>query len=233
MVSTPSTSGLFTFGTLDFSDFSAVLQMIQTNSNVQVVSNPRVVVGDRHTATILVGERFPILSANVSEFGSVTEQLDHYEPIGVQLEVTPSVLNEEEIELFVRPSTSSLGPLVVGSTGLSVARINSRQIDTMVTVKDNQTLVLGGLITSRDVEDVSRVPYLSRIPLLGRLFTHKSSSTERVDLVVFLTVSIVREHGLTAKQRKMFENTNYWADDLREGARPASPLEFSPSGPQY
>ena len=232
-VASAATSGLFTFGTLDFSSFAAILEMIRTDSHVQVVSNPRVVVGDRHTATILVGERYPILSANVSEFGSVTEELDHYEPIGVQLEVTPSVLNDDEIELFVRPSTSSLGPLVVGSTGLAVARINSRQIDTMVTVKDSQTLVLGGLITSRETDETSRVPFLGRIPLLGKLFTHESKSKERVDLVVFLTVAIVQEHGLTADQRAMFENTSFRGEGFLDPLQARTSLEFSSSDPQY
>lgn len=231
-VSTPSTAGLFTFGTLDFSAFSAVLQLIQTDSRVKIVSNPRIVVGDRHTATILVGERYPILSANISEFGTVTEQLDRYEPIGVQLEVTPAVLGDDEIELLVRPSTSSLGSLVSGSTGLTVARINSRQIDTSVTARDNQTVVLGGLFTTREVDETSGVPYVSRIPLVGRLFESETKSIERVDLVIFLTVTIVQDGGLTTSQRAMFEDSNLDETATRLGDRPQSALGFSSTGPK-
>lgn len=231
-VSTPTEAGLFTFGTLDLSTFTAVLQMIQRDSRIQVVSNPRIVVGDRHTATILVGERFPIFSTTVSDFGTVIEQLDHYEPIGVQLEVTPSVLNDDEIELFVRPSTSSLGPIVEGSTGLMVARINSRQIDTAVTVKDSQTVVLGGLITTRGVEERSRVPFLGSLPVLGKLFSHSSTRVERIDLVIFLTVAIIREHGLTDAQREMFQETAPGGDPLRTTSV-GTQLEYSPSAPQY
>lgn len=225
--SSPSAAGLFTFGTLDFSALTAVLELIQTDSRVKIVSNPRIVVGDRHTATILVGERYPILSANISEFGTVTEQLDRYEPIGVQLEVTPAVLGDDEIELLVRPSTSSLGGTVSGSTGLEVARINSRQIDTSVTAQDSQTIVLGGLFTTREVDNTSRVPYLSAVPLLGRLFEHETTSVERVDLVIFLTVTIVKEDGLTASQQSMFNDST-----PNEGAfAPPSQLEFSSAGP--
>jgi type IV pilus assembly protein PilQ len=225
-VTTPTTAGLFTFGTLDLTAFTAVLQMIRTDARVQVVSNPRIVVGDRHTATILVGERYPILSANVSEFGSVTEQLDRYEPIGVQLEVTPSVLGDDEIELFVRPSTSSLGPLVTGSTGISVARINSRQIDTAVTVRDKQTIVLGGLFTTRDSKETKRVPYLGSIPIVGKLFRHTSKAVVRVDLVVFLTVGIEQEHSLTSKQREMFESSAAGANASFEELGDQSQLEY-------
>ena len=230
-VSTPGEPGLFTFGTLDFTTFSALLEMIREDSDVEMVSNPSVVVRDRHTATILVGERYPILSANVSEFGTVTEQLDHYEPIGVQLAVTPSVLGDE-VEMLVRPSTSDLGADVEGSTGLTVARINSRQIDTLVTIKDGQTVVIGGLITTRDAETVTSVPLVGSIPLLGRLFQHKSTVQERVDLVVFLTVSIVQEHGLTDEQRSLFDDTTperSFAHDLRGRTE----LELVPSPPQY
>lgn len=232
-VTTPTEAGLFTFGTLDFTAFTAILEMIKRDSRVQVVSNPRVLVNDRHTATILVGERFPILSANTSEFGNVTEQLDHYEPIGIQLVVTPSVLNDNEIELFVRPSSSSLGGIVQGSTGLEVARINSRQIDTAITVKDGQTVVLGGLITTRDSEETRSVPYLGAVPLLGKLFTHKAKSRERVDLAIFLTVTIVRDSGLTEAQQEMFETASLGGEGGVRAQRSRSELEYSPSGAQY
>jgi len=228
-ITSPTDAGLFTFGTLDFSALTAVLELIQTDSRVKIVSNPRIVVGDRHTATILVGERYPILSANISEFGTVTEQLDRYEPIGVQLEVTPAVLGDDEIELLVRPSTSSLGGTVSGSTGLEVARINSRQIDTSVTAQDSQTIVLGGLFTTREVEESTRVPYLSAVPLLGNLFEHESTVMERVDLVIFLTVTIVKEDGLTNSQQTMFNESSPKEDETAE----SSQLEFSSTGPLH
>jgi len=229
-VTTPGAPGLFTFGTLDFTRFAAVLEMIQTDSNLQVVSNPRIVVGDRQTATILVGERFPILSATISEFGTVTEALDHYEPIGVQLEVTPSVLNEDEVELYVRPSTSSLGPEVSGSSGLTVARINTRQIDTAVMAKNSQTIVLGGLITTRTDEVVDKVPFLGSIPLLGKLFTHQTTRNERVDLVVFLTVTILGDGTLSEADRRMLSRSLAGGPPARETR---SELEYAPSAPQY
>lgn len=231
-VSSPTAAGLFTFGTLDFSAFSAVLQLIQTDSRVKIVSNPRIVVGDRHTATILVGERYPILSANISEFGTVTEQLDRYEPIGVQLEVTPAVLGDDEIELLVRPSTSSLGGVVSGSTGLTVARINSRQIDTSVTAKDSQTVVLGGLFTTREVDEKSGIPYLSAVPLLGGLFESETTTVERVDLVIFLTVTIIQDGGLTAAQQEMFNDSTVDEKVMLDPAKPQSRLGFSSTGPQ-
>ncbi len=231
-IATPGQAGLFTFGSLDFTALTAVLEMIQRETDVQMVSNPSIIVRDRHTATILVGERYPILSANVSEFGTVTEQLDHYEPVGVQLAVTPSIL-DGEVELVVRPSSSSLGADVEGSTGLRVARINSRQIDTDVTVKDGQTVVLGGLITTRDVETETSVPYLGRIPLLGKLFQSRSRAQERVDLVVFLTVTIIQEHGLTDEQRQLFERTSLGTKPFVLPPAIRTPLDFVASPPSY
>lgn len=223
-VTTPGAPGLFSFGALDFSTFSAVLEAMETNSNVEVVSSPRVTVGDRRTATILVGERFPILRANISDFGTVTEELERYEPIGVQLEVTPSILGDDEIELYVRPSTSTLGALVEGSTGLTVARINTRQIDTSVTARDRETVVLGGLITTRESEEVSSVPFLGSIPLLGRLFQHRSIRTERIDLVVFLTVTILNDGQLSPADQAMLE---------RGMPATRSTLELGTSTPQF
>jgi type IV pilus assembly protein PilQ len=233
-VTTPAGPGLFTFGTLDFSSFAAVLEMIERDSRVEVVSNPRIVVGDRQTATILVGERFPILSATISEFGTVTETLDHYEPIGVQLEVTPSVLNDDEIDLFVRPSTSSLGQAVSGSSGLTVARINTRQIDTSVSCRDGQTVVLGGLITTHEERVTDKVPFLGSVPLLGRLFTHESTRLQRVDLVVFLTVTLLEEGLLGARDEEMLSRSAaLLGGGDAAGGRARTPLEYSPAAPQY
>jgi type II secretory pathway component GspD/PulD (secretin) len=231
-VTSSTAQGLFTFGSLDFSAFSALLEMIERESRVEVVSNPRLVVNDRNTATILVGERYPILSAKVSEFGTITEELDHYEPVGVQLVVTPAILDDDQIQLSVRPSSSSLGPVVEGSSGIQVARINSRQIDTSVTVKDGQTVVLGGLITTREARTHSSVPFLGAVPLLGRLFQHTAVKTERVDLVVFLTVRIVREAGLTESQRKLFERSLEAGEGLG-AVRPRRALEYALASPQY
>ncbi len=231
-VTAPGAPGLFTFGTLDFTSFTAMLELIRRDSNVQLVSNPRIVVGDRHTATILVGERYPILSANVSEFGTVTEQLDRYEPIGIQLAVTPAVLGDE-VEMLVRPSTSSLGPDVEGSTGLVVARINSRQIDTLVRVRNGQTVVVGGLITSREQELETSVPFLGSLPLLGNLFRHTSKVSERVDLVVFLTVTIVEDNGLTPEQQQLFEDTRLTEEHALRARKRRSVLDFSPAPPLF
>lgn len=226
-ITTPAAPGLFTFGTLDFTSFAAVLELIQRDARLQVVSNPRIVVGDRQTATILVGERFPVLSATISEFGTVTETLDHYEPIGVQLEVTPSVLSPDDVELYVRPSTSSLGSIVTGSSGLAVARINTRQIDTSVTAKDSQTVVLGGLITTREEEVIDKVPFLGSVPLLGKLFTHESSRLERIDLVVFLTVTILKDGALGPEDQKLLSNS------LSVGVGERRALDYSPAAPRY
>ena len=234
-VSTPGVPGLFTFGTLDFTAFSAVLQMIRDDSRVQVVSNPRVLVRDRTTATILVGERFPILSTTVTDQGTVTEELDRYEPIGVQLEVTPSVLDDQRVELIVRPSTSTLGLLVQGSTGIEVARINTRQIDTSVMALDRQTVVLGGLISTRASEVESRVPFLSDIPLLGWLFTSQSTELEKIDLVVFLTITIMKDGGLTKGEQSLFDNTSFghMGNAGDEQADWWSELDYTPSDAQY
>lgn len=232
-VTTPGMDGLFTFGSLDFSTFTAVLELIQQDSRVEMVSNPRIVVNDRHTATILVGERYPILSANVTEFGAVIEQLDRYEPVGVQLVVTPSVVADDEIELFVRPTSSSIGSIVEGSSGIQVARINSRQIDTAVTVKDGQTVVLGGLITSRESQVERSVPVLGSVPLLGGLFRYEATRVERVDLVVFLTVRIVRSRGLSEAQRRLFERTTLDDEGGATAAGPRTELEFLVSSPLF
>ena len=111
--------------------------------------------------------------------------------------------------------------------------MNSRQIDTSVTVKDLQTVVLGGLITTREVIETSRVPLLGSIPLLGNFFSYESSETERVELVVFLTVAIQHENGLTDDQREMFDETSFGMFDREQPSTLKQRLAYSLPEPAY
>ena len=142
--------------------------------------------------SILVGEKFPILQSTITDEGTVTETFDRYEPIGVQLRVIPHILANDEVELLIEPQVTSLGSLVTGSTGLTTPRISARRVESRVRVGDGQSVVIAGLVTEREDVTVTRVPFLSRVPYLGELFTHRSTTKDKADLVVVLTPYIDR-----------------------------------------
>jgi type IV pilus secretin PilQ/predicted competence protein len=199
-----TTAGL-ALGSIDFSQFSAMLQANQTDNSIRLLANPRLLVFNNHSASILVGERYPILQASISNFGTVTEAFSTYIPVGVQLEVTPTIMTDGTVSMMVHPATSALGDDVVGTTGLKVARIRTRELDTRVIMHDGQTIVLGGLISDRKTHQAKKVPGLGDVPVLDIFFRQENPGSERVDLLIFLTAHIEGAVEISERDRQVFE----------------------------
>lgn len=177
----------FLFGRLGISGTDLLAELNRLDADFNLVSNPRIMVTNHQEGAILIGERFPILRSNITDEGTLTETFDRYEPIGVQVRVVPHILDDREVELVIHPQITNLGALVVGTTGLTAPRITTREADSKVRVRSGESVVIAGLVTERIEENITRVPYLSRIPFFGRLFTHKSTSKEKIDLVMVVT----------------------------------------------
>jgi len=192
-------------GTIDLSRLTAMLRANQDDTSIRLLANPRMLIFNNHSANILVGERYPIFTANVSNFGTVTEAFQTYIPVGTQLEVTPTIMSDGRITLLVHPATSALGDDVVGTTGLHVARIQTREISTRVIMRDRQTIVLGGLISDRKIHAARKVPGLGDWPVISTLFRQERPQSERVDLLVFLTAQIDGATKISERDRKVFD----------------------------
>lgn len=192
-------------GAIDMSSFIGALRIHQQDNAIRILANPRLLVYNNHSASILVGERYPILESNITDQGTLTEAFDTYIPVGIQLEVTPTIMIDGRVSLLVHPVTSSLGDDVVGTTGLRVARILTREIDTRVIIRDGQTVVLGGLIRDQKTRIVNKVPGLGDIPILDVFFRQENPRTERVDLLVFLTVHVEKATTINERDQIVFE----------------------------
>jgi len=202
---TAMTSAGLALGSIDFSQFTALLQANQTNNAIRLLANPRLLVYNNHSASILVGERYPILQASISNFGTVTEAFSTYIPVGVQLEVTPTIMSDGTVSMMVHPATSALGDDVVGTTGLRVARIRTRELDTRVIMRDGQTIVLGGLISDRKIHQAKMVPGLGDVPILDIFFRQENPLSERVDLLIFLTAHVDGAIEMSERDKRVFE----------------------------
>lgn len=201
----PFQSAGLALGTIDFSQLTALFQANQSDAAIRLLANPRLLVYNNHSASILVGERYPILQANISNFGTATESLQQYIPVGVQLEVTPTIMMDGAISMLVHPATSALGDDVIGTTGLHVARIRTRELDTRVIMRDGQTIVLGGLISDRKIHEASKVPGLGDIPVLSAIFRQERPRSDRVDLLVFLTAHVESATQISERDQKVFD----------------------------
>lgn len=187
-------------------DLNLVLSALSTRGDVDVISNPNIMTLDNHEATILVGEQFPIFSTSVSDQGTVTESFQYYQPVGISLKVIPQVSANKNINMLVHPTVSEIGDFVTGTTGLKYPRIKIREADTQVLVQQGQTIVIGGLVTGRDEETINRVPFLGDLPIIGAAFRHKAIERKKVNLIVFVTPTLVRPDELSKQNDEIYKN---------------------------
>src|SRR5690606_38516665 len=140
-----------------------------------VVSNPTVVTLNNSQAQIHIGEEYPIPNYTYnSERGTFEVQGFEYKPIGITLNVTPQVNAAGFINLDIAPEISKRTGEVSfgGGAGANIPIITTRKTESNVTIKSGFTLAIGGLIEKTEGNTVNRVPGLSNIPGLGRLFKH-------------------------------------------------------------
>ncbi|TLZ19238.1 MAG: type IV pilus secretin PilQ, partial [Gammaproteobacteria bacterium] len=111
----------------------------------------------------------------------------------LSLKVTPQITPDNRIILDLDVKDDAVGTVVVTSGGVNVPSIDTREIATQVLVNDGQTVVLGGILTTTQREDDTKVPYLGDIPVLGHLFKTTSHKDDKDELMIFITPKIVRE----------------------------------------
>ncbi len=181
----------FSYGSLDFRQVSAVLEMLKSRTDTNILSNPRIVTLDNQTATIDIGTKYPIPGFGFNaDTGTLQTQNITYKDIGILFRVTPHVSNAGYVTLDLEPEVSEISG-TVAFEGIDVPLINSKTAKTKVMVEDGNTLVIAGLIQSKDVDRVKKVPFLGDVPILGHVFRKKEQLTEKTDLIIFVTPHIV------------------------------------------
>lgn len=200
---TPSNSGLqMSLAKVEGTKFEVVLHALQEDVHTNTLSTPTILTLDNREATILVGQQFPIIETNSSTYtdNTVGGSLSFYQNIGIQLRVIPQICgeNEDMVNLIVHPTVSDYtdtvdisGP-VAGTVIAQYPIINTREAETEMMVQDGETVVLGGLLKDAKTAEKAGIPYLSDIPLLGKIFDRNTDNGEKTDLLIFLTVKIVR-----------------------------------------
>jgi len=184
---------------IELLEIGVLAQALATDGNSNVLSTPSIVTMDNQTASINVGQEVPFLSGSfLSEGISTAEgqvnpfQTIQREEVGLKLQVTPHINEGDTVLLGIEQEVSSLAP-VAGAVDLVT---NKRTISTRVMVPDGAMLVLGGLISDELSESVERVPGVSRIPLLGELFTFRSTGQVKRNLMVFIRPRILGDRKL-------------------------------------
>jgi len=172
-------------------NFGAIIQAIESQSNANLLSTPSIMTLDNNEASLLVGGTVPFrTTSQQSGTGNPFETISR-EDVGTTLKVTPHIQNDGYVSLDVEQKTESVIPKSdVGAVDLQTSK---REITTKVLVQNGQTIILGGLIKEDITQGVSRVPLLGNLPFVGMLFRSKFETREKVNLLVFIRPTIVRD----------------------------------------
>ncbi len=169
----------------------AVVDAILSNTESKVISAPRIASANNQVAKILVGERLPYTRfSSESATGAVQEEVDFVD-VGIKLEVTPIISADSMVVMIVNVEISE----VLDKEVQGIPRIGTREAHTRVAARSGETIVIGGLRKNQKIENSTGIPFLSRIPLLGRLFRYESVEEKDMEILIFLTPSVVGPGG--------------------------------------
>jgi len=190
-VSEVRNEGGFKFGTFSRSslDFLGTITAAITRGTSKLLAQPRILALDGETARVLSGQRIMIQTQQIIA-GAVTTTIQEVR-VGIELEITPRVASDGYIICKVKPQVSNVG----GYTPQGLPIIVTREAESTARVADGQTMVIGGLIKDEEVRSLTRIPFISEVPLLGELFKRRTVTSRPSELVIFVTPRIVRSEG--------------------------------------
>jgi general secretion pathway protein D len=183
-------------------DIRVVLNALASENLLNVISSPSVMVLDNQTAVIQVGDQIPIETGNTVTDGGNTITSIQYKDTGVHLEVTPSVNAGGMVTMDIDQSVTDVGP--VDTDGAGERTFLERKINSRVSVKSSESVVLGGLIRENKSSGSSGIPLLHNLPFIGALFGTKVIEDSRTELLVIITPRVIySESDLRDVSREM------------------------------
>ncbi len=215
--------------------FGIVLNALKSNSAVNIVSNPNLMTLDNEEAKIVVGRKIPFpTSSGLNSLGSPVISYQR-EDVAITLNITPRINSEDFVTLELQLEVSEVEEDDSGLDPSQAGFITSkREVETVALVRDNQTVVLGGLVGTTDTEVETKVPILGDLPLIGALFRGKRDSSRKTNLMVFLTPHIVDDDDdfvevmrVKEAQRQEFLRRFYGRSRDQQMEEIASLLKFS------
>jgi len=219
------------------------LQALTSTSRFRIASRPSVFTANNKKAVIFNGKKIAVPTGTVtslvsgdtttSNTGSLTSNIQ-YQDVVLKIEVVPLINSAREVSLqIIQTNDTVLNSSTNIGGGVEVPEISTQELTTTVTVPDRSTILIGGLITQTDQKNVSGVPFLASIPLLGNLFKTTTDSTERQELVVLIQPSVVndvpelREVSKTERDLTGFSSKELSPLSMKVGSK-ATPPDIAP-----
>jgi type II secretory pathway component HofQ len=182
-----SGSGVFSFALANNAfNMEGSIEASKTDSNTQLLTNPRLLVMNNNEAIIDIVDEVPYQQATIANGGTTVSTM--FKDVGIKLKVKPQINRDGTIILTVTPENSYLD----GTTADNIPIINTTKASTVFIMKDGETAVIGGLISESKNDTEIKVPLLGDIPIIGYLFKKKSTDKTRSELTIFIKAKIMQ-----------------------------------------
>jgi general secretion pathway protein D len=218
----------------------AFLQLLMSLTDTNVLSTPQLLAADNQKAKIVVGSNVPFPTGQAQGITGGTLVTIERKDVGVTLEFTPQVLENDLIRLEIKQEITAISTSVAQTIGSGTSSVpvgptlTKRSMETTTIAKDQQTIVVGGLVQDNIILIESKIPFLGDIPFLGWLFKTQSKQVDKLSLLVFLTPSLVRDEvdmvelnarksaelGTLQRENRIKEPTKLKQDVLEKLERP-------------
>ncbi len=186
--------GRLSVGSLSSDDYSFLLEALETVGDTKILSSPSITAVNNKEARILVGSTQPYVTTTTTTPASgptTTAETVNFIEVGVKLYVTPTVHDDNFVTMKIKPEVSSVTSNLTTSENNTIPIVETSEAETTVTVKDNVTIVIGGLIKEENLTTMRKIPLLGDIPVLGFAFRNHDSLVRKTELVIFLTPKII------------------------------------------
>jgi general secretion pathway protein D len=187
-----------------------------------LLANPRIRVHNREKANVLIGDKVPVITTTSNATGFVAENVQYLD-VGLKLAAEPVIHPSNDVSIRINLEVSSIAGEVSTPNGAVAYRVGTRNATTFLRLHDGETQILAGLISDQDRRSASGVPGLSRLPLVGRLFTAPTDSTTKTEIVLSITPRVVRPAS-----RAEAQPVEFWSGT--ENGLDTKPLRLSEVG---
>ncbi|KQT36424.1 type II and III secretion system protein [Methylophilus sp. Leaf414] len=177
-------------GVFTISDPAIVLNLLHQDTDTNLLASPKIRVKNRDRAKIHVGDKIPVLTSVASAQGFVSQNVNYIE-VGIKLDVEPVIQMQDQVSIKVAMEVSNITDQVTTSTGVLAYTIGSRNANTTLQLRNNETQILAGLFRDDEQKTQRRVPGLGNLPFIGKLFSNSNQDKRKNEIVLLITPRIM------------------------------------------
>jgi general secretion pathway protein D len=197
------------------SNITAIVNAVKTNDDFRILSTPQVLTTDNEEARITVGENRPFQTRSTTDVSGGTFESFEYRDVGKTLKITPHITEDRLVRMQISLEVTSINQAATLTTSSTLPVTLKRTVDTTVIVKDEQTIVIGGLIDDSTTANENKVPALGDVPLLGWLFRNQSKENIKTNLYIFISPRVILN---PEEANQIFKGKKDQIDTIKEGS---------------